>query len=58
MSVNVQATRCPFLFFFFFFFVFFFFFGGGGGGGGGGVRVHSAHGTMQFVDHKLARIHA
>ena len=30
--------------------------GGGGGGGGGGVRVHSAQGTTQFVDHKLTRI--
>ena len=27
-----------------------------GGGGGGGVRVHSAQGTTQFVDHKLTRI--
>ena len=39
--------------------------GGGWGGqvtlflegwGGGGGRVHSAQGTTQFVDHKLARI--
>ena len=28
--------------------------GGGGGGGGGQVRVHSAQGATQFVDHKLA----
>ena len=34
----------------------FFFFGGGGGGGGRGARIHSAQGTTQFVDHKLARI--
>ena len=26
----------------------------GGGGGGGQVRVHSAQGATQFVDHKLA----
>ena len=32
----------------------FFFWGGGGMGG----RVHSVQGTTQFVDHKLARIHA
>ena len=33
-----------------------FFLGWGGGGGGGGglqVRVHSAQGTTQFVDHQL-----
>ena len=28
------------------------------GGGGGGGRVHSAQGTMQFVDHNPARTHA
>ena len=28
-----------------------------GGGGGGQVRVHSAQGTTQFVDHKLALTH-
>ena len=38
--------------------------GGGGGRQGtffwreGGGRVHSAQGTTQFVDHKLARIQA
>ena len=30
------------------------FFLAGGGGGGMQVRVHSAQGTTQFVDHKLA----
>ena len=29
----------------------------GGGGGEGQVRVHSAQGTTQFVDHKLALTH-